>query len=301
MKSIYKTVNGLLKQYDFNIDDIQIVSKNVDVVFKVIAKGDSYCFKLYNSAYDRLVFGHRLKSVVSLVAEMEYLEKLHKYLENEKIIIQKPIKTQNDLYLAEVNGKLATLTTWIDGDLASEVDLIESDYIEIGRVIGLMHKFCKYSGFKLQTERDYFDKQRLVAFFKNIALGNKSLIYSDKVFRRASEWRDELEILLQDESRDEFGIIHGDFYSYNLVKTVNNQLSPIDFGLCTYGFYCQDLASICNEMRDDTYEKAFLKSYEETVENYVSQERVLALKKYLTLMYLAANYKNADNYEWILC
>lgn len=268
-------------------------------VYRIQTKSQDYCLRVHNPC--DLVFGTGFFSKESFDFEMSFLNDLYHFFLPKGIILQKPVRDHSGSYVVELqNNSFATMVTWIEGNSIDLDGATENDYYCIGRLLASLHKFGKKYASSHKTPRQYFDEKRLEMFIYRVKKGYKLGTYSRKILNIVINESEEIINRINELYRIEnsMGIIHGDFYLYNLLKS-KNSIIPIDFGLCTKGFYYQDLASICNEQCDSVLRKCFLEAYQESMGVDISNRYLSALQGYLTLFFLAGNYHNPDDYSWV--
>lgn len=215
--------------------------------------------------------------------------------------VQKPVKNKSQEYVTKYEDTLSIVTEWVDGEEAEVKELTLADYSAIGKLLAQIHKASmQYANIAKRCPRLPFDEQRMDFFLKRISLGCQKGFFDERIFHIAVDAGDKINCIMKAMSMEENtkGLIHGDFYSYNLIKN-NIQFTPIDFELCSCGYYYQDLATICNENPDEELVFEFLRAYQNEFNIVVNPDYLRAMQAYLTLFYLAANYDKKEDFSWV--
>lgn len=289
----------LMKKYDIDAVSYSHIGYSMNDVYRIQTDSLCYCLRIHNPC-DK-IFGSGIFSKSSFDFEMSFLNDLYNDFLSRGIILQKPIADCSGSFVIELpNNRFATMVTWVEGKSIVLDEATENDYYNIGKLLASLHKFSSKYVADSGIHRQYFDEKRVDMFIERIKDGYKSGIYNRKIIdivtNESGEIVNRIKELYQMEKT--MGIIHGDFYLYNLIKS-GTSIIPIDFGLCTKGFYYQDLASICNEQNDYNLQNRFLEAYQEHMGMNISKRYLSALQGYLTLFFLAGNYQNPDDYSWL--
>lgn len=290
-------VNQVLMNYNISTYTTDNVSDTRNSVLKIISNDGIYLLKTYNQDYDASLFGINAYSNEALKYEIEYL----RFLQKNELPVQKPVKNKAQEYVTKYEDTLSILTEWIDGEEADVTELTLKDYSAIGKLLAKIHKASMhYTDSAKQCPRLPFDEKRIVFFLERISLGCKNGFFDENIFHIAVDAGHKINYIMKEMSLkgNTRGLIHGDFYSYNLIKN-NSQFTPIDFELCSYGYYYQDLATICNENPNEKLIFEFLQAYQNELSIVVNPDYLKAMQAYLTLFYLAANYDKKDDYSWV--
>lgn len=286
---------SILKEYNITDFELTDLGGNLNRVYLVNTTMGKYVLRIH--PHNTLSILGDVNSYDSIKEEMEFLNALSVYFEEFDCILQKPQKTKSDSFVIKYNDYCVTLLTWVDGKDVDCSEMSNDDYLSLGRRLALIHKFSFFYPKKHIVSREKFDIKRLERFIYCIKVGNQKGVFSDNIVTICYDAMKEITIRLEELRENDWGIVHGDFYTYNIIKTRNN-LVPIDFGLCSFGCYYQDLASVCNEITDDR-RKFFLLGYQNELGNKINFRYLEAMQAYLTLFYLAANNNVYDDYSWV--
>ena len=198
-------------------------------------------------------------------------------------VIERIIPIKNSPPNRVYNDEWAVLMTWIEGENAENHCFTLDDAKKIGE---LLAKILSMQTNVINHEIDYID--RLNVFIDRIKSGYAVGIFDARLMKIAEKAIDETKNRLSNCSECK-ALIHGDFYTYNLIAADGNFI-PIDFGYCSIGYVYQDIASICNEFDgDEKFKSTFIASYEKARNIIVNPKYVETFQAYLTMMYLAAN------------
>lgn len=300
---------AILKNYSLGaVDKVKLIDRESNCVYKVECHGASYVLKIVRFVRAELsdrpsldVFDDYYFTARALNNEMLYLERLNNYFERidftlkgKAIRMQQPIKNLNGSYVTPLNeNEAAVLMTWVDGENAERHDFTVDEATLIGTLLANLHDFRSDV---IEHRIDY--AERADYFLSRIRRGYDADIFDDRILKNASQSFIEIKQRLKELDDDSEALIHGDFYTYNLIAR-DGIFIPIDFGYCSLGNIYQDIASICNEFDSAPKFKAtFIRSYESTRDMPVKLRHVETFQAYLTLMYLAANSHINGDYDW---
>ena len=304
------SLENILQNYHIGLlKSIEIISSNYNLIYKIKSNTGKYVLRIHdfekdlkNTTPDLSVFNKYFFSLKAVQSEMAYLEDLcdyfNSYYTESKDLFQHPCKNIFGSYVTYIQkGVYASLLTWADGENAVNCKLESEDAEQLGILLARIHNFKTD---KIQYKLEY--ESNLQSFLYKIMKGYHNSIYSKRIITIVTKAVDETLVRLSElrKFKSHNAIIHGDFYTYNILKN-NTMFIPIDFGYCSLGSIYQDLASICNQFDyDDNFKKAFVKSYEKEKDALVEHRYLKAYQVYLTLLYLAANYNIKDDYDsWI--
>ena len=300
---------AVLKNYSIGtVDKVVLIDREANRVYKVECRGANYVLKIVRFVRaehpDRPsldVFDDYYFTTRALNNEMLYLERLNNYFEridftlNDKAIrVQQPVKNLSGSYVTPLNeNEAAVLMTWLEGENAERHDFTVDDAALIGTLLAKLHDFRSDV---IEHRIDY--AERADYFLYRIRRSYDADIFDKRILKNASQSLIETRQRLKELDDDSEALIHGDFYTYNLIAR-DGIFVPIDFGYCSRGNIYQDIASICNEFDSaPDFKAAFIRSYESTRNISVKLRHVETFQAYLTLMYLAANSHIEGNYDW---
>ena len=301
----------ILKNYDIGtIISIDTIEKDRNELYRVETGFGIYMLKILkydndSNDIDFSIFDSYFKEVDHLYAQLSYQESIYNCCKQENIRVFGeplwnklcvPIRTKlNDLIVKVNSYNYAFLMTWVNGKEIEPPNLSHKDLLLQGILLGIMHKNAH---FKNKYKINYL--KNLDKFNENILSGYKLGNYSETTYKKASiaidKAKDNIKKLIKKQPNS-LVMIHGDYYSYNLLK-VKNIFIPIDFEYSSIGFLYQDLASILNEHDNSTLLKeSFINGYKSIMAMEIYPLFLRTFQIYLTLLYLAANYKKKDTFS----
>ena len=293
--------DNALTQYPIGVVEqiIQMKNSPPNRVYKIECSKANYVLKInvlkHAEEEDQpslCVFEDYYFTARALQNEMIYLSELGNHF--AEIGLPRPIKNILGSYVTHLNGdEQAVLMTWIEGDNAANHRFTLDDAKKIGELLAMIHSMQTNV---INHEIDYID--RLNFFLDRIRNGYAAGIFDARLMNIAEEAIDETKNRLSNCSERK-ALIHGDFYTYNLIASRGNFI-PIDFGYCSIGYVYQDIASLCNEFDgDEKFKSTFIASYEAARNATVDPKYIKTFQAYLTIMYLAANSHVKGNYDWL--
>lgn len=92
-------------------------------------------------------------------------------------------------------------------------------------------------------------------------------------------------------------LVHFDFGLSNLIIK-DNEISPIDFSLCGYGYKEMDISSVCANFLDVSLRKAVIKGYQEETCSKVDIRVVENFFALGVMLYIITQYKRISKEDW---
>ena len=299
-------LENILNCYELpGIRSVDLIENQRNRIYKLCTDKCNYALKVHNFSKSFIrslnfdVFDEYFFSKEALLSRMKLMEDIH-FSQKNFILNSYPVPIKN-IYGSYVTtletDKFATMQTWINGKNAETYNFTGKDAEFIGMILGNLHELNSTS---VSYSINYQKKLKL--FSQRILYGYSNNIFTKKILDLSLEAIEETRkrLLEMEERKINKTIVHGDFYSYNLIRTETSFI-PIDFEYSSKGYYYEDLASICNEF-DDNIEFKFklIKSYENIRKLIVIPRYVETFQVFMTLLYLAANNNRPDNYEdWV--
>ena len=246
-----------LKDYGLNDAEIKLISHRENTTYRIdvpekIQKTEINSPYLVNRYLLRIHRGDYL-SARNVTSELQWLQAL---------------KTQAHLPVPEavptLTGKLATvvetddipqprvcsLTRWVYGEEEKPMSLKA-----IGRLIAKMHAHGKNWQPPANFARPRWDWEGLFGKGAGYSIDNGDKIWQltpepyRQLFRQVSDRAKRMMEILGDDT-DQFGLIHGDICPGNLLAFYD-EIRPIDFADCGYGYWMHDIAMFINYFARD--------------------------------------------------
>jgi len=239
-----------LVSYGLKEAQIKLITHGDNTVFSV-AVPDTFLEKPDNSPYlaNRLILRiHRANylSIEAIASELRWLQYL---CHDTKLPVPEPIPTlEGQLYtLADAPGicepRVCSLTKCLHGQPLDTTSQVEME--EVGRLMGKLHNYAAHWSIPKNFTRPYWNWNGLFgerAGYSNNGAGVWELTPQPyrSFFKDVSEQVKGIMASLGEEA-DQFGILHGDFWSGNLL-VFDQEICPIDFADCGFGYWGYELA-----------------------------------------------------------
>lgn len=231
------TAMEALDHYFISCKSVDFIAQSGNTIYKVTGlDNNSYSLRLHISKGDALEQIWSKREV--LQSEMVWLEALT--LDTD-VTLPSPCENIRGEFITVVNHTHCTLLRWVEGEQKPFIPTIE-DAGAIGELIGKLHMQASNWSIPDAFERPAFDPSRIrqaLNILKERAnaglldtgdtelllhAGERVIHMMNSMERTASHW----------------GMIHADLIPSNLVF-VGEEVRPIDFGACGFGYYLVDL------------------------------------------------------------
>ncbi|WP_282940182.1 phosphotransferase [Paenibacillus sp. RC67] len=224
-----------LQKYDVNWEHIHYNQLSDTITFKIEAEDDE-CF-LMRIHSDMMTQEEILSEVMVLNALSPCVD----------FSIPEGIASRDGSYVLEIHTEQGyhnpsvTLMRWVNGELASG-KLTDSRVFNIGIMTAKLHeasmRFVPPTGFTRPTwGEDSFrcDMTKLGQYY--------NVFLSDEAWKSYQAAADKIisELGVMHQTNENYGFIHSDLHIGNLVFN-GDEVSPIDFGRCGYGYFLYDVA-----------------------------------------------------------
>lgn len=164
-----------------------------------------------------------------------------------KLSVQKPVKNLQNRWVAQVAENTETfycsLLRWSDGEIIESERTPQQAY-QLGVLLSQMHHFSQQWQPPENFTRPAYDKSRfntgLAKLYPAISIGLISA--EDYGVLELAVRQNEAMMATLGQSQEVWGVIHGDLHDGNYLS-YDNELRPIDFARCGFGYYLYDVAS----------------------------------------------------------
>ena len=252
MGELAKTALG---SYGFPQAQIKLITHGDNTVFSV-AVPDTSPGEPDNSPYlanHFILKIHRANylSVNAIESELRWLQLLR---HDAKLPVPEPIPTLEGKLctladLPEISKlRVCSLTKYLNGQPLYKASQVEIE--EVGRLMGKLHEYAAHWSIPNNFTRPYWNWNGL---FGNRAgySNNGARIWEltpqpyRSFFKDVSE---QVKVIMASlgEETEQFGMIHGDFWSGNLL-VFDHEICPIDFADCGFGYWGYDLARFLSD------------------------------------------------------
>ncbi|MEQ8386659.1 MAG: phosphotransferase [Coleofasciculus sp. A1-SPW-01] len=305
-----KVAKQSLTQYGVEPTALKLISHGENTVFAVdtpnlsITKQKSVgkAHRRYRYSSSRFALRvHRANylPIDAIDSELRWLQFLS---QEAQLPVPEPIPTLNDKLctLSEAQGvpepRVCSLTRWLNGSsLSSEDTSQESQLLQlesVGRLLGQLHDHAEHWSIPENFTRPRWDWNGLfgdMAGYSND--GAKVWDLTPQPYRNlfesvSQQFKETIALLTED--RSQFGLIHGDFWSGNILID-QQEMRIIDFADCGFGYWVYDLARFLN---DYIYERDFSLYLDKLLHGYnqirpFPQAQLPHLKTFIIAQYAA--------------
>ncbi|UHA75457.1 phosphotransferase enzyme family protein [Paenibacillus sp. 481] len=249
-----KVVLLALQQYELEWDRIQFIQLSDTVTYKIEGStGESYLLRIHS---DRL-------SKEEIRSELIFLQALNK---SADLTGPEGVASCDGSYVLEIPTEkgyrrpYVTMMRWVEGEHASG-DLTDSHVYKMGAMIGRLHEasisFVPTADFVRPVwGADHFERKmmKLESYYGSFLSAEGWACYQAAAEKVVSA------LAAMQRNGGNYGFIHGDLHSGNMVFKDDSPY-PIDFGMCGYGYYLNDIAAAMLELRPPQ-RQLFIQGYE---------------------------------------
>lgn len=236
-----KVALSALQQYDLEWEHIHFIQLSDTITYKIeTSTAECYLLRIHS---DRL-------SKEEILSELAWLQVLNK---SDDLNVPEGLESLNGSYVLEIETEegyrhpYVTIMRWVEGERASG-QFTDCCVYNMGVMMGKLHEagvgFVPPSDFVRPTwGADSFriDMAKLER--------NYTCFLSEEAWKsyQAAAEKIVAEMAVMDRSGDNYGLIHADLHSGNIVFQEESP-SPIDFGRCGYGYFLFDMAGALLEL-----------------------------------------------------
>ena len=179
-------------------------------------------------------------------SELLWLAALH---HDTKLVVQKPIRNLQNRWITQVAGNANTeifycsLLRWIDGEILQSERNPQQAH-QLGVLMAQLHQHSQQWQIPQNFIRPSYDcdrfKAALAALYPAISQGlisTENFNILELAVRQIQEMMETLE-----QTQEAWGLIHADLHDGNCLS-LGDELRPIDFARCGFGYYLYDVAS----------------------------------------------------------
>jgi Ser/Thr protein kinase RdoA (MazF antagonist) len=226
-----------MKHYHVQAEKIEFMGQSGNAIFRVTG-GSAQDYTLRLSLSQNGALDSRWTSYDAIHSEMQWIDAL---ASGTDLTVPAPITNSEGKYVTVVDGVSCTLLKWVEGENKPYVPT-QKDAENIGIMIGKMHKFA--SGWEAGEgfSRPCYDSQAIKSVLEQLDQGTE-FPFNEKTLRMVKEAGEKLILLVESLERrgDMWGMIHADLICPNFLF-YKDEVRPIDFGACGYGYYMRDIA-----------------------------------------------------------
>lgn len=299
--SLYNDIaQAALEQYDISQGQYQFLGHSGSVTFRIETQTDKFLLRIHQaiSGFQEDVW-ERLEVIES---ELLWLAALHL---DTKLVVQNPIRNLQNKWVTQVLADEITevfycsLLHWIDGDTLESQRTLQQAY-QLGLLIAQLHQHSHQWRLPENFVRPAYDQNRLKAALSALQPAILQELISAKDYNILEVAACQVQTMIEalDQTQEIWGLIHADLHESNYLLH-NEELRPIDFARCGFGYYLYDVASSLLHLLP-TVRPAFFEGYQtirKLPENYVQITEsffIMALIEGLSF-----HVNNPLEHEWV--
>lgn len=242
------------------------------VTFLIQAQEEKFLLRIHQTISSR--FDDVWQKLEVIESELLWLDALH---QDTKLVMQKPVKNLQNTWITQVAGDENTetfycsLLHWVDGEIIQSERTPQQAY-QLGVLMAQLHQHSQRWQIPQNFIRPAYDQNRFhAALAKLYPAILQSLISTENyniletAVRQIQEMMETLE-----QNREVWGLIHADLHDGNYLLH-GDELRPIDFARCGFGYYLYDVASTLQYL-PPAVRASFFEGYqtsEKLPENYI--------------------------------
>lgn len=221
------------------------------------------------------------------------------------ITVQKPLQNREGKWVTQVRRVntqdvfYCSLLGWIDGIVSNTKRTPQQAY-QLGLLIGKLHQHSRQWKLPQNFERPIYDENHFCLALSRLSPAVTSGLISvehHKLLTAAVEKSDRMMKKL-DRSPDVWGLIHADLHDGNYLF-YNEQIRPIDFARCGFGYYLYDVAESLQYLPSQV-RPSFFEGYQTSCKlpkNYLKIVEVFFIMALIDVFSFHVN--NPKEHEWL--
>ncbi|MBW4566355.1 MAG: phosphotransferase [Mojavia pulchra JT2-VF2] len=166
-----------------------------------------------------------------------------------EIVVQQPVKNLEDRWVTQVlvdeteEVFYCSLLHWIDGDIINTPLSLQQAYL-LGSLLAKLHKHSSQWQLPPNFVRPVYDKNRFQLALSEVQKAVSLQLISAENYNVLELAACQVQNVIKSLSptKDTWGLIHADLHDGNYLLH-NEEIRPIDFARCGFGYYLYDLAS----------------------------------------------------------
>jgi Ser/Thr protein kinase RdoA (MazF antagonist) len=227
-----KLADAALEKFGFNQYRLTFLQHLVNTTFRLDCNQGRYLVRI-----------HRAKTRTAVVSELAWLEALahetavpvqipQRSLDGKMIVVGEQIGVPEPYPV--------TVLSWLDGEILPQNRRSPYHFYRLGQLVAKLHHHAQRWTPPFQLDRPFYDS---TSVFGEDGVTYKQL--SEEVQGYLQTLHEQLQEVEQrlGKNPDQFGLIHSDLSFGNVLFTANEVL-PIDFDDCGFGYYLYDLAVV---------------------------------------------------------
>ena len=221
------------------------------------------------------------------------------------VIVQEPVQNLEGRWVTQVLADdtqdvfYCSLLRWIDGYVCDTHRTPQQAH-QLGSLMAQLHRHSSQWKLPHNFVRPIFDENRLRAALSALYPAVSYGLISPEHYRMLTVATQKIESMMKTlgQAQDIWGLIHADLHESNYLFH-NEQIRPIDFARCGFGYYLYDIAESIQHLLPQV-RPSFFQGYQ-TIRKL--PERYLQIVEGFFIMAIIYNYSfhvnNPKEHEWI--
>ena len=247
-QKLLKLAKVALKDYGLENAEVQLIAHRQSTTYRIKVRGKIQKLEANSpyltNCYLLKIHGRNYLSPQSVASELQWLQALR---QETALPVPGVVPTLKGDYVTVASTssipepRVCSLTRWVHGELGKPMKLKS-----IGRLMARIHAHGQQWQPPSNFIRPRWDWRGLFGEGAGYSINNGAKIWQltpepyRQIFQQVGDRvKQMMEILGEDENQ--FGLIHGQMCPRNLL-TFGNEIRPIDFANCGYGYWMQDIA-----------------------------------------------------------
>lgn len=221
-----------------------------------------------------------------------------------KLVVQKPIANLQNRWITQVGDEntetfYCSLLHWIDGEILQSERTLQQAY-QLGVLMAQLHQHSQQWQIPQNFIRPAYDRNRFKAALAELypailqgLISTENYNVLESAVRQIQEMMETLE-----QNQEAWGLIHADLHDGNYLLH-GDELRPIDFARCGFGYYLYDVASTLQYL-PSAVRSSFFEGYQTSQklpENYIQIIEGFFIMAVIDV--LSFHVSNPQEQEWV--
>lgn len=243
-----------LVQFGLTDARISFIKYTANAVYKISSDEGRFLLRIHGDGF---------QTYEAILEELAFLRLLN---QNSHISAQNPMTAQNGRDIVQIDGKMVSLLTWVDGQQKGDAISLKH-FAQLGDLMAKLHNFASQYRAQISTQhRQFWTADKMLG--ENCTFGSFDGLKTIKGFDQALFDHHRIHTLAsiqtyQQAEPDKMGMIHTDLHFGNVIWQKSTPI-PIDFDDGGFGSFVYDLCVPIYYMDDDELphcRDAFLNAY----------------------------------------
>ena len=227
-----KLADAALEKFGFNQYRLAFLQHLVNTTFRLDCNRGQFLVRI-----------HRAKTRSAVASELTWLDAL---AHETTVPVQTPQRSLDGKmivvgeYIGVSEPYPVTVLSWLDGQILTQDQRSPHHFYRLGQLVAKLHHHAQHWTPAFELDRPLYDSTSVLES-DNVSISQLPENVQGHL-RMLHEQLQEVEQWLG-KRPDQFGLIHSDLSFGNVLFTAN-EVSPIDFDDCGFGYYLYDLAVI---------------------------------------------------------